>query len=131
MGGGAYSNANHLRTLGEQKRDGQKDQEVANKTKLKGIVQYFKGADRRLILRYKSTGVWMRICVRTYARTIQQVQIFLFELVWGGVFCSHKNGDTGWAVVRSARQNKMDFAFKNWVCSGSGVNPGTPAHSIH
>ena len=34
MGVGAFSNANHLRVLGEESRDGQKDRDEANKTKL-------------------------------------------------------------------------------------------------
>ena len=37
--GRAFSNAEHLRTLGEESRDGNKYQEFANKTKLKGLVQ--------------------------------------------------------------------------------------------
>ena len=37
-GGGAFSNTDHLRTLGEERRDGQKDQEATNETKLKGLV---------------------------------------------------------------------------------------------
>ena len=60
-GGGAFSNADHLRTLGEESRDGQKDRDVANETKLKGLVRYLKGTDRRLILRAKSTGAWMSV----------------------------------------------------------------------
>ena len=54
MGGGALSNANHLRTLWEEMRDGQKDWEVANKTKPKGLVQDLKDTDMRLILREKN-----------------------------------------------------------------------------
>ena len=38
-GVGSFSNADHLRTLGEERRDGQKYREVANETKLKGLVQ--------------------------------------------------------------------------------------------
>ena len=56
MGGGEFSNANHLRTLGEEICDGQKDWEIANKTKLKGLVQELEGTDSRLILRAKRTG---------------------------------------------------------------------------
>ena len=37
-GGGAFSNADHVQTLGEERRDKHKDREVANKTKLKGLV---------------------------------------------------------------------------------------------
>ena len=49
-GGGASSNADHLRTLGEERRDGKKDQEATIKIKLKGFVQDLKGTGRRLIL---------------------------------------------------------------------------------
>ena len=55
-GGGAFSDADHLRTLSEERRDGKKDREVANKNKLKGLVQYLKGTNRRLILWAKITG---------------------------------------------------------------------------
>ena len=37
-GGGAFTNSNNLRMLREERREGQKDQEVANETKLKGLV---------------------------------------------------------------------------------------------
>ena len=49
-GGGAFSNDDHLWTLGEERRDGQKYWEVANKTKLKGLFRDLKGTNRRLIL---------------------------------------------------------------------------------
>ena len=49
-GGGALSNANHLRTFGEERRDRQKYREVVNKTKLNGLFRYLKGTYRRLIL---------------------------------------------------------------------------------
>ena len=35
--GGGFSNADHLWTLGEERHDGHKDREFANKTKLKGL----------------------------------------------------------------------------------------------
>ena len=38
-GGGALSNSDYLQTLGEERCDGQNNREVANKTKLKGLVQ--------------------------------------------------------------------------------------------
>ena len=60
-GGIEFSNVNHLRTLREERRDGQKYQEVANKTKLKGLVQYIKGTDRCLILRSRNTGDWLSV----------------------------------------------------------------------
>ena len=36
--GGAFSNADHLRNLSEERRDGKKDRDVAHKSRLKGIV---------------------------------------------------------------------------------------------
>ena len=69
-GGGAFSNADHLRTIGEERRDGQKDWEVANKNKLKGLVQYLKGTNRRLILRAKITGAWLSVRSNTVSGTV-------------------------------------------------------------
>ena len=60
-GGGAFSNDNHLRTLGEERGDEKKDQEAANKTKLKSLVCNLKGTYIRLILCAKITGVWMSV----------------------------------------------------------------------
>ena len=48
---GGFSNADHLWTLSEERRDGKKDQYTAYKTKLKGLVCNLKGTDKRLILR--------------------------------------------------------------------------------
>ena len=50
MGGGAFSNTDHLQTLSEERHDGKKDQDTAYKTKLKGLVRDLKGSDKRLIL---------------------------------------------------------------------------------
>ena len=47
MGGGGFSSADHLQTLWEERHGGQKDREVANKTKLKGLFRDLKGTDRR------------------------------------------------------------------------------------
>ena len=49
-GGGGFSNSDHIRTLGEERRDRQKDWGVVNKTKLKGLFQYLKGTNTHLIL---------------------------------------------------------------------------------
>ena len=64
-GGGTLSNADRLQTLGEEIRDGQKYREVANKTKLKGLVRDLKGTGRRLIIRAKITGAWLSVCGTT------------------------------------------------------------------
>ena len=66
IGGGALSNADHLYTLSEERRDGKKDQDVVHKSILKGLVQNFKGTDKRLLLRAKSTGAWMSVCGTTF-----------------------------------------------------------------
>ena len=60
-GGGSFSNSDHLRTLSEERRDGNKDQDVIQESRLKGLVRYLKGTDKRLILRAKSTGAWMSV----------------------------------------------------------------------
>ena len=49
-GGEAFSDADILRMLGEERCDGKKEQEVANKTKLKVLVQDLKSTGRRLII---------------------------------------------------------------------------------
>ena len=38
MRGGAFSNADHLLVIGEERRDGQKDPDDVNETKPKGLV---------------------------------------------------------------------------------------------
>ena len=42
-GGGAFSNADHLRTLSEERRDGKKDRDVVYESRLKGLVSNLKG----------------------------------------------------------------------------------------
>ena len=59
--GGAFSNSDHLRTIGEEIRDGNKDREALYKTKLKGLVRDLKSTNRHLILRAKITGAWMSV----------------------------------------------------------------------
>ena len=59
--GGALSNADHLRMLGEERLDGKKDREAAYKTKLNGLVHNLKVTDWHLILRAKNTGAWLSI----------------------------------------------------------------------
>ena len=69
-GGGEFSNAEHLRTLCEERRDGKKDQDAAYKTKLKGLLSDFKVTDKRLILCAKSTGAWMSVRGDTVSATV-------------------------------------------------------------
>ena len=67
---GEFSNADHLRTLSEEQRDGKKSWDVAYKSRLKGLVSDLKGTDKRLILRTKSTGTCMSICATTVSGTV-------------------------------------------------------------
>ena len=75
-GGEAYSNADHLRTLGEERRDGKKYREAKNQTKLKGLVCNIKGNKRRLILRNKRAGAWLSICGTTVSGTVMSATEF-------------------------------------------------------
>ena len=69
-GGGAFSNYDHLRTLGEERHDGKKDREAAYETKLKGLVRDLKGTDKRLIQRAKRTGAWLSVRGTTVSGTV-------------------------------------------------------------
>ena len=69
-GAGAFSNANHLRTLGEERRDGNKYQDAVFETKLKGLFRDLKGTNKRLILRAKSTGAWLSVRGTTVSGTV-------------------------------------------------------------
>ena len=60
-GGGKFSNANHLRTLSEDRRDGKESWDVAYKSRLKGLVSDLKGTDKHLLLRAKITGAWLSV----------------------------------------------------------------------
>ena len=51
-------------------RDRQKYREVANETKLKGLVQNLKGTDRRLIIWAKITGAWLIVHITTVSVTL-------------------------------------------------------------
>ena len=69
-GGGEFFNANHLRMLGEERRDINKSREAAHETKIKGLVHNLKGTDRRLILRAKITGAWLSVRGTTVSVTV-------------------------------------------------------------
>ena len=69
-GGGASSNADHLRTLCEERRDNKKDLDAVFETKLKGLFRDLKGTDKRLILRAKSTGAWLSVRSTTVSGTV-------------------------------------------------------------
>ena len=76
--GGAFSNANHLRTLSEERHDGKKYWDAIHKSKLKGLVSNLKGTDKRLVLRAKSTGAWTRVRSTTVSGTVLSATEF-----WG------------------------------------------------
>ena len=60
-GGGGCSNVNHHRTLSEDQRDGKEAWDVAYNSRLKVLVSDPKGTDKRLIIRSKITGAWLRV----------------------------------------------------------------------
>ena len=68
--GGGFSNADHIRTLNKEQRDGMKDQDDVYESKLKGLVSDIKSTDKRLILRAKSTGDWPSIHGNTFSGTV-------------------------------------------------------------
>ena len=69
-GRGEFSNANHLRTLSEERRDKKKSRGVAYESRLKGLVRNLKVTDKPLILRTKSTGAWMSVRGTTVSGTV-------------------------------------------------------------
>ena len=81
----SISNASHLQTLGEERRDRNKYREAANKTKLKGLVRNLKGTNRRLILRDKITGSWLSVRGTTVSSTVLSATEFR------DLLCSHYN----------------------------------------
>ena len=69
-GGEAFSNADHLWTLGEERCDGKKDREASFETKIKGLVRDLKGTEKRLILCAKNTGAWLSVRGTTVSGTV-------------------------------------------------------------
>ena len=69
-GGGAFSNADYLRTLSEERRYRKKDQDVAYESRLKGLVRDLKGNDKHLLLRANSTGTWLSLHSTTVSGTV-------------------------------------------------------------
>ena len=78
--GGAFSNANYLQKIGEERHDGQKDQEVVEDTKLKGSDWDIKGANRHLILQAKIIGSWMSVRSTTVSVTVFSATEFWYFL---------------------------------------------------
>ena len=60
-GGGAFSNADHLWTLSEERHDGKKERDGAYTSKLKGLVRNLKCTDKCLFLRSKIIGDWLSV----------------------------------------------------------------------
>ena len=68
--GGAFSNADHLRPLSEERRDGKKERDAAYKSKLEGLLIDLKGTHKLLLLSTKSTGAWLSIRGTTVSDTV-------------------------------------------------------------
>ena len=60
-GGGELSNDDQLRTLIKERRDGKKYRDVADKSKIKGLLINLKGTDKRLLLHAKRISAWMSV----------------------------------------------------------------------
>ena len=81
-GRGAFSDADHLRTLSEKQRDGKKYQNVVYKSRLKGFVINLKGADKRLFLRAKITSAYLSIHGTTVSGTVlTATEFWIFNLL--------------------------------------------------
>ena len=85
-GGGTFYNTDHLWALWEEICDGQTDQEAANETKLKRLFHSLKCTYMHLILRAKSTGVWMIVRGTTVSGTVLSATDF------GYFLCTCYNG---------------------------------------
>ena len=60
-GGGEFSNAGRLRTLSEERRNGNKYRDAAYKSKLKGLVRDLKVTYNSLLPSAKITGAWLSV----------------------------------------------------------------------
>ena len=69
-GGGAFSNADHLWTLREERRDRKKDRDVTYEYRLKGLVRNIKGTDKHLLLHAKCAGAWLSVRGTTVSGTV-------------------------------------------------------------
>ena len=69
-GGGAFSNADHLRNLSEEQHDGKKDREIVYEYRLKGLVRNIKGTDKHLLLHAKCAGAWLSVRGTTVSGTV-------------------------------------------------------------
>ena len=69
-GEGAFSNANHLLTIKEERRDGDKNRDGINNSKLKDYVTDIDSADWHIIICNKNTGAWMNVQVTMITVTL-------------------------------------------------------------
>ena len=83
--GGGFSNADHIRTLNKEQRDGMKDQDDVYESKLKGLVRNLKGIYKRLLLRAKIKGACLSVQGTTVSGTILSATEFRDFL------CEHYN----------------------------------------
>ena len=79
-GGESISSSAHLRTISEEIRDGKKDRDAAYESKLKVLVRYLKGTDKRLLLCAKSTGACLKVRGTTVSGTV------LSDMTFWGVY---------------------------------------------
>ena len=70
VGGGSFSNSDHLRTLSEEQHNGKEERYIVYKSRLKGLVSYLKGTDKRLLLRSKHTCAWLSVRGTTVSGTV-------------------------------------------------------------
>ena len=75
-GGGSFSDADHLRALSEERRNGKKDQDAAYEFKLKGLLSDLKVNDKRLLLRDRSMGSCLSVCGTTVSGTVLSTMEF-------------------------------------------------------
>ena len=69
-GEGAFSNADHLWNLSEERRDRKKDRDVVYEYRLKGSVRNIKVTDKLLLILAKSTGVCLSVRGTTVSGTV-------------------------------------------------------------
>ena len=69
-GRGVFSNAEHLRTLSEERRDGKKSRDVAYKSRLMGLVRDLQDTDKPPLLLSKITGAWLIVHGTTVSGTV-------------------------------------------------------------
>ena len=86
--GGAFSNAEHLRTISEERCDGNKYRDAVYESKLKCLLSNLKGTDKRLLLRAKFTGAWLSVRGTTVSCTVLSATEFR------GFLCARYNIST-------------------------------------